>query len=271
MIPFQAAMQSINPGAAAALAATVAPQSHEGGGFAGHHNATAIELLRTMAGTFPTIARMLGEDAFLEVAAQFVAQHPPTAPALDFYGDRFPDFLRRTAPGAAAAYIADIAAIDAACAAARQTADGIAVPYAACDDLGGDRSARVVLHPSAVLLQSSFPAVTGWFVNQPRGDRWIRRWSPEDALIACTRLDAEVWRLPAGGFACLSALNAGASLEDAARAGVRADAAFDLAEVLAILTASNAVTDVERPQRATTRRRRVPLRSRPGEVRAGIG
>lgn len=271
MIPFQAAMRSTNPSAAAALAAIGTPRPHSAEGFSAHQNAAAIELMRVMVGTFPTIARMLGEDAFLEVAAQFVAQHAPTAPASIFYGDRFPDFLRRTGSSASAAYVADIAAIDAACATARGTADHIAVPYTDCDNLRGDHSARVILHPSVVLLQSPFPAVTGWFVNQPRGDRWVRRWGPEDALIACTRLDAEVWRLPAGGFACLSALKAGASLENAARAGTDADTAFDLTEALAILTASNAVTRVERSQRADMRRRRAPLRSRPGQARAAIG
>ena len=269
MIPFQAAMQSINPGVAAALAATGAPRPRDASGFATHHNAAAIELLRAIAAVFPTIARMLGEDAFLEVAAQFVGQHAPTAPASTFYGDRFPDFLRRTGSSASAAYVADIAAIDAARAMARGTADGIAVPYAACDDLHSDRSVHVILHPSMALLQSSFPAVTGWFVNQPRGDRWVRRWAPEDAMIACTRLDAEVWRLPSGGIACLSALRAGASLEDAARAGMAANAAFDLAEVLAILAASNVVTRVEWPQRANSRRGRARLHIRLAEARAG--
>jgi hypothetical protein len=271
MIPFQAAMQSIDPSAAAALAAIGAPRPHATGEFTAHHNAAAIELLHSVARIFPTIARMLGEDAFFEVAAQFVAQHAPTAPASIFYGDRFPDFLRRTGSSASAEYVADIAAIDAAREAARQTADCIAVPYAACDDLHSDRSLHVILHPSVVLLQSSFPAVTGWFVNQPRGDRWVRRWGPEDAMIACTRLDAELWRLPSGGFNCLTALKAGTSLADAARAGMAANAAFDLAEVLAILAASNVVTRVERPQRAHTRRGRAPSRLRLAQAPAAIG
>ena len=41
---------------------------------------------------------------------------------------------------------------------------------------------------------------------QPRGDRWIRRWEPEDALIACPRLETEVWRLPEGGFTFVAAI-----------------------------------------------------------------
>jgi hypothetical protein len=116
-----------------------------------------------------------------------------------------------------------------------------------------------------ILLPSKFPAVTGWHVNQPRGDRWVRRWGPEDALIACTRLDAEVWRLPDGGSNFVAALMAGASLAEAAAAGLRASASFDRAEMIAVLRASSVVTDVKRRARPQRRRRSGGARS---QVRA---
>lgn len=250
MIPFQAAVQSISPTTANALAALGAQRRELERGFAGHHNANAIALLRALADSFPTIVRMLGEDAFLEVASRFVAAEAPTTLASKFYGDRLPGFLRRIgriSPDencAAAEYVADIAAIDAALIAARATADAIAVPYFDCIIPFDDLSARLALHPSVVLLQSRFPAVSGWRANQPRGDRWVRRWEAEDAMVACTGLEAQVWRLPPGGYACVSSVMAGASLEDAAAAGLRASAAFDLTEVTAALTASNTVTRV---------------------------
>jgi hypothetical protein len=214
---------------------------------------------------------MFGEDAFIEVATQFVAQQAPTTPAASFYGDCFPAFLRRVDTSTSAGYIADIAAIDAAVISARQMADAAAVPYVRCDDPFDDLSAHLVLHRSIVLLRSKFPAVTGWQVNQPRGDRWVRRWGREDALVACPRLDAEVWRLPNGGFGFLTALSAGASLADATADALRASASFDLAEMTAVLCASNVITEVKprnRPQRS-----RAPGR-RPHQVRqlqANIG
>ena len=261
MIPFQAAVRLTCPIAAATLAAIGTPRPRVDAGFALHHNATAIELVRTLAETFSTVVRMLGEDAFIEVATQFVAQEAPTTLAATFYGDRFPTFLRRVDTGSSAGYIADIAAIDAAIILSRQMADAAAVPYVRCDNPFGDLSAHVALHRSIVLLQSKFPAVTGWRVNQPRRDRWVRRWGPEDALIACTRLDAEVRRLPDGGFGFLTALIAGASLAGAAAAGLRASASFDLAEMTAVLSASNVVTDVKprkRRQRSRHPGRRPP-------------
>jgi len=248
MITFQAAVQSISPLTADALAALGAPQLERG--FVAHRNATAIALLRALADSFPTIARILGEDAFLEVASRFVAEDAPTVLASNFYGDRFPAFLRRIGrmsrgeSCASAAYVADIADIDAALIVARATADAIAVPYGDCIVPFDDLAARLVLHPSVVLLQSRFPAVSGWRANQPRGDRWVRRWEAEDAMVACTGLEAEVWRLPPGGRACVTALIAGAPLADATTAGLRASASFDLTEVTAVLTASNTVTHV---------------------------
>lgn len=272
MIPFQAAVRLTFPITAASQAVIGMPRPRVDAGFASHRNATAVALMRTLADTFPTVVRMIGEDAFIEVATQFVAQEAPTTPAAAFYGDGFPAFLRRIDIGASAGYIADIAAIDAAVISSQQMADDVAVPYVRCDTPFGDLSAHLALHRSVVLLQSKFPAVTGWQANQPRGDRWVRRWAPEDALIACTRLDAQVWRLPDGGFGFVTALTAGASLADAAAAGLRASASFDLAEMSAVLSASNVITDVKPGKRPRHRRYAGPRRrAQAYQLQANIG
>lgn len=153
----------------------------------------------------------------------------------------------------------------------RQISEAAAAPYSRQGNLFSDPLARAALHPSAILLQSKYPAVTGWRVNQPRGHRCVRRWSPEDALIACTRLDAEVWLLPGGGFAFLSALIAGASVADAIAAASRVSSSFDPAEMAAVLSASNIVTDMKpasryRYRRDTARRARTP----PARVQANV-
>jgi hypothetical protein len=266
MIPLQAAVQATRPMTAATLARIALPPARAN--VAAHRNLIAIELVRTLAESFPTIVRMLGEDAFLDVAAGFVAGEPPTVLASTFYGERFPEFLKHYGGSPSGHYLGDIAAIDAALLTSRQRSEAIAVPYGRFDDPFDDPSARLVLHPSIILLRSKFPAVTGWRANQPRGDGWVRSWGAEDALVACPRLDAELWRLPDGGFACLTTLIAGESLADAAAAGARASAAFDIAEIAAVLVASNIVTDVEPGRRATGRRRN---RGRPRRSRAGLG
>ncbi len=263
MIPFQQAAALTRTDAVAALATGGKSRLRASLKVASRCRETAMELIRSLAQSFPTIARMLGEEAFLEVAAEFVAQQSPIAPASAFYGDRFPGFLRQIGTSASTEYVADVAAIDAARIASRQISEAAAVPYLRRGNLFGDPLARAALHPSAILLQSKCPAVTGWRVNQSGGDGWVRHWSPEDALIACTGLDAEVWRLPDGGFAFLSALIAGAPLADAVAAASGASPSFDPAEMAATLNASEIVIDVKptsryRHRHNAARRARTP-------------
>lgn len=260
MIQLQDSAQSAAPAAVAHFTSVVPVRAGGNAGLAIYRDSAANELLGALADNFPTIVRMLGADAFREMAVGFIAHEAPTAQASIFYGDNFPDVLRQAGPRPSADYIADIAAIDAASAAARQIAEAAAIPYEPCGSLFDDLLSRPALHPSTILLRSQFPAVTGWRVNQPRGDRWVRRWEPEDALVACTRLDAEVWRLPGGGFAFLSALAAGGSLSDASDAGVCADASFDVLEMAAVLAASNIVTHVARARGRVPRRRHTAFR-----------
>src|SRR5262249_19583868 len=95
MIPYQTALALTCDAGGANVAALGRPRPRVAAGFASHHNASAVELLRALAEKFPTIVRMLGEEAFISIAARFVAQEAPTALAETFYGDRFPAFLRQ--------------------------------------------------------------------------------------------------------------------------------------------------------------------------------
>ena len=67
-------------------------------------------------------------------------------------------------------------------------------------------------------------------------------WRPEAALIARPALEVEIWNLPPGGFAFLTALSRGASLAEAAEAAAHAAPDFDLAVNLAVMVEARIVT-----------------------------
>ena len=81
MIPFQEAATLTRTDTITALTTSGRSRLRPSREAASRRDETAIELIRTLAQSFPTIARMLGEEAFFEVAAEFVAQHSPIAPA----------------------------------------------------------------------------------------------------------------------------------------------------------------------------------------------
>ena len=67
------------------------------------------------------------------------------------------------------------------------------------------RCLTIELHPSASLVASRFPVVSIW-ENNIRNDDAPLLWRPEAALIIRPEQEVQVWRLPRGGYAFLTAI-----------------------------------------------------------------
>jgi hypothetical protein len=215
-------------------------------GVAVYRNNVMSGLIKVVAARFPVVRRLMGEDCFFEKVRCFIAAEPPRSPLLLDYGDRFPQFLRRPGDDACIAYIADIADLEIARGKAYHAADAVPLPPQAFAAIPAEQLAglRLSLHPSVSLLQSQFPVVSIWRANQEGGDVALRQWRPEAALIARPALEVEVWNLPPGGFAFLTALSRGAAMAEAAEAATHAAPDFDLAVNLSVLIEARIVTGV---------------------------
>jgi hypothetical protein len=210
-------------------------------GLAVYRNNVMSSLTKVVAARFPVVRRLLGEDCFLESARRFIAAEPPRSPLLLDYGGGFPHFLRSIGDDAC---IADIADLEAARGNAYHAADALSLPPQAFAAIPAERLAglRLLLHPSVSLLQSRFPIVSLWQANQEADDATLREGHPEAALIARPMLEVEVWNLPPGGFAFLTALRRGATMAEAAEAAMDAVPEFDLAANLSVMIQANIVT-----------------------------
>jgi hypothetical protein len=213
-------------------------------GLAVHRNNVMSSLIKVVAARFPAVRRLLGEDCFLESVRRFIAAEPPRSPLLLDYGDAFPEFLRRLADEICSGHVADIADLENARGKAYHAAGAASLPPQAFAAIPADRLAglRLTFHPSVSLLQSQFPIVSLWQANQEAGDVVLRAGPPEAALIARPMLEVEVWNLPPGGFAFLTALRRGATMAEAAEAARDAAPDFDLAVNLSVMIKASIVT-----------------------------
>lgn len=213
-------------------------------GFAVHRNNVAAGLIEVVAARYPVACRLAGEEAFRAVARRFVLAQTPRSPVLLHYAETFPDFLRSLGPAPSIHYLADVSELEMLRNRAYHAADATPVGRASVVSLPPERLAhlRVALHPSVALIMSRFPVVTVWEANcDDAGDFVIRQWRAEQALVARPFLEVEVWRLPAGGLAFLTALGRGATLEAASEVARATAAEFDLAAGLALLIESDIV------------------------------
>ena len=229
-------------------------------GLAVYRNNVMSGLIKVVAARFPAVRRLLGEDCFLELVRQFIAAEPPRSPLLLDYGDGFPEFLRRLGDDAC---IADIADLEVARGKAYHAADAASLAPQAFAAIPAERLAglRLTFHPSMSLLQSRFPIVSLWQANQEAGDGTLPQGRPEAALIARPMLEVEVWNLPPGGFAFLTALRRGATMAEAAEAATDAAPDFDLAVNLAVLIEAKIVTGFVSTQGADTPSGVVPAKA----------
>lgn len=216
-------------------------------GLAVHRNNVMSGLIKVVATRFPVVRRLMGEQSFLESIRRFIAAAPPRSPLLLEYGDGFPEFLRRL--GDDASCIADVADLEAARGKAYHAADAAPWPPQAFAAIPAERLAglRLSLHPSVSLLQSRFSIVSLWHAYQECGDATLRQPHPEAALIARPMLEVEVWNLPPGGFAFLTALSRGATMAEAAEAAMDAAPDFDLAVNLAVMIEARIVIGLGEP------------------------
>jgi hypothetical protein len=211
-------------------------------GLAVYRNNVMSGLIKVVAARFPAVRRLLGEDRFLESVRRFIAAEPPRSPLLLDYGDGFPQFLRSIGDDARIGYIADIADLEVARGKAYHAADAVSLPPLAFAAIPAERLAglRLTFHPSVSLLQSRFPIVSLWHANQEAGDVGIPQ--EQAALIARPMLEVEVWNLPPGGFAFLTALRHGATMAAATEAAMDAAPDFDLTVNLSVLIEAGIVT-----------------------------
>ncbi len=148
-------------------------------------------LIDVLEDTFPVVRRIVGDEFFSAMARVYVMANPPRSPVLLKYGATFPAFLRTFEPAQELPYLPDVAAIEFAWLKAYYAPDQqpldrhafLAVREASAPQL------RLVLHPSAEVLRSAFPATTIWHANRGQEviDEIRLHQEGEDALIVRPR------------------------------------------------------------------------------------
>ncbi|MGI8725488.1 MAG: HvfC/BufC N-terminal domain-containing protein [Methyloceanibacter sp.] len=209
-----------------------------------YRNNVYASLIDVLAGRFPVVVRVVGEDFFRALARIYVEQEPPRSPVLLRYGAGFPDFVAGFAPAGSVPYLADVARLEWAWAEAYHATDAQPLSLGSLAAVGQD--AEVVglrLHPSLQLVGSIHPVISIWELNAGRSDQAPTRLPPggEDALVLRPYLEVQVRKLPPGGLHFIQALRAEQSIGAAAITALEAAPGFDLAANLAGLMQSGAI------------------------------
>lgn len=218
-----------------------------------YRNNVAAGITEALRATYPVIEKLVGAAFFGAAARVYLDRHPPRSPLLFRYGEAFGDFLDSFPPAAGTPYLGDVARLEWARIQAYHAPDAEPLsidrlarasqsPAGAEADVG---ALRFELHPSLALIASRWPIVSLWAASTGQGrsdDVDMKR--PERALVIRPGLAVETLSVPLGGFAFMTALAAGRTLQQAAIAASEADPRFDLADHLKGLFSVGAVVSI---------------------------
>jgi hypothetical protein len=213
-------------------------------GFAVYRNTVMKGCVDALQANYPSVARLVGEEWFRAAAAVYARANLPRHPALLDYGADFAAFLAGFPPAAGFSYLAGVARLDRFWTEAHVAADAPPVEAGAVARLAPAELARTTLRPHAAARWAWFdgqPIATIWRRNRYRDDDTAKlEWRGEGVLIARPHGAVTHAALDAAGCAFLDACAAGGTLADAAAAALAADAAVDLARLMATLLEAGA-------------------------------
>jgi hypothetical protein len=165
-----------------------------------HHR---ISLAAALAANFPTVVKVIGEQAFEALALSFLAINPPREASLAAYGGGFPAFLESDPRAQSLVYLGDVARLDWACNVADRADDLPSFSAQHLAALDPDRLAALRLkpHPSLTLLPSLYPLLQ---------IRDVAAGLAEAASLDAGGVDLMIWRK--AGLVSIVALEKGPAL-----------------------------------------------------------
>lgn len=233
-----------DPGEAGAIAAQP--------GFAVYRNTVLRGCIDALAANFPTVAQLVGVEAFEGAARAFALEHLPREGSLAGYGEGFAVFLASFEPFRDLTYLADVARLDRAWTEAHLAADAPVLAASALAGLSPEALVDAVLvpHPAARWLT---------FAAQPAFTIWRRHrealpldaeldWQGESGLLV-RPADAVAWQaLDSAGAEFLGACSRGLGFAEATALAGAADPTASVATWLPPLVAAGAFTRLEVPE-----------------------
>ncbi|SDH31446.1 MULTISPECIES: DUF692 family multinuclear iron-containing protein [unclassified Duganella] len=191
---------------------------------------------KTLAGAYPVLLALVGEDFFGGLARAYGRAQPSGNPDLNHFGAGMAAFLRNFSHAAHLPYLPDMAALEWALHRAHYAPAAHALTAADLAALPADQmeAAGFGLHPAVQLLASGHAVVPLWLAHQPDSgvDFPDDMAQPSYALVARPQWTPLLAPLSAAGHAALRALAQGASLGAALDAAFELDQNFDVAASL---------------------------------------
>jgi hypothetical protein len=133
-----------------------------------YQNNTLSLTTDVLAGAYPVVKRLVGDEFFGYAARDFIRRNPPSVAILSRYGDKFPEFLASFEPAAELSYLSDVAHLEWAIHDSFFAADAAPLDPAPIGRFSAKQQTKIkfICHPAMRLSKSEHPIHQIWRANQ---------------------------------------------------------------------------------------------------------
>ena len=209
-----------------------------------YRNNVIFSLRGALADKFPHLKSLIGDELFELLSDSYVRKNLPQTPILANYGDALPDLIAAFEPLQEVPYAADLTRLEIAWLACYHAADHTAL---AAEKLliDGIADYRFVLPPSLRVVESDWPLWDIWAFTRDEGAPPQELAAQSVLVYRDVELLPQVARLPDGGAAFFTALQAGEALGAAAENTLSAEA---LQELMTLLVQNGQICKLNREE-----------------------
>jgi hypothetical protein len=222
------------------------------GRLAVYRNNASETFRKSLAVTYPVVARLVGDACFRGIAARFMCEFPSRSGDLGHFGAELSTLLDVYYRDTAFAYLADVARLEWACAEVETEAESLPLDLLELGAVPEDDRPRLrfVMRPAVRLVSSRYPVLAIWEANQAHDVVSVDVGAgPERVLVTRRAAGVTLQRLEAGTFAFARSLADGEPLADANDAGCAAADDFDLRAALLLLAQLRVLAGFQAPLR----------------------
>lgn len=219
---------------------------------------TAIEVYRNnyrgnlhdaLAGAYPVIKQLVGDDFFRMLALKFIAQHPSKSANLHHYGTELADFVAHFEAAKELVYLSDIAALEWACHIAYFVKDEAMLDLNRLAQIPPEQHPNLIflLHPATRIVRSPYPINAIWQAHQSGADSDFHIDLDSGQCIALVSRKADVVQvieLSEAEAEWLQLMQTGNTLGTSTMATLDHYPGFDLQTTLLKLVAQNVLIDI---------------------------
>jgi hypothetical protein len=227
--------------------------------YANYALGTAIDVYRNnyrgnlhdaLAGAYPVIKQLVGDDFFRMLALRFIEHYPSRSANLHHYGAELSDFIARFEPAQELVYLSDTATLEWACHCAYFVNDEPLFELGQLAQFTSGQHPNLVfsLHPATRMVRSQYPIDSIWLAHQPGAERdfHIDLNSGSCIALVCRKLNkVEVISLLEAEACWLQLILSGSLLGDSTLTTLEQYPDFNLQTTITKLTAQHVFTGIK--------------------------